>query len=204
MKTQLSEKINLLQEVHHRVKNNISNIEGLLSLQAVSSENPEVKMALQDSVSRVQSMRILYDRLLIGKDYRDVPVKAYLESIIDSLRDVFANVKNVVVKKNISEFSITSKKAVSVGMIINELITNIYKYAFIDRNEGMITISIEKDGNTVTLAVRDNGIGIEKRTDGKLASGFGLTIVKILVEQLKGTYGIKNDNGTKSVVKFDL
>lgn len=204
LQKQLSEKMILLKEIHHRVKNNIANIESLLSLQAHSTDNPEVKTALQDSISRVKSMRTLYDRLLLSENYRDVSIKTYTNSLIDSLGDVFFKGKSITVEKQISDFNIDSKKAVSVGIIINELMTNVYKYAFKGRDGGTVYISIEKVENIVTLTVQDNGIGIDERTDLTKSPSFGLTIVKMLVDQLNGTYSIINENGTKSVVQFEL
>ncbi len=204
LQTQLSEKVALLKEVHHRVKNNIANIESLLSLQAYSSTNEEVITALQDSIARVKSMRTLYDRLLVSEDYREISIKDYAESLIESLGDVFFREKNITIEKQISDFTIASTKAIHVGMIINEFMTNVFKYAFKDADSGTVRVSIEKSENLVTLTVHDNGVGFDENKDLAKSPGFGLTIVNMLVDQLKGTYSIVNDNGMKSVVQFKL
>ncbi len=201
---QLSEKEILLREVHHRVKNNIATIESLLSLQGSSTAHPEVKTALKDAVSRVQSMRILYDKLLLSDDYYDISIKSYIENLIDSLLAVFVLKNNIVIHKQISEFNIISKKAISIGIIINELLTNVFKYAFKDRDNGAIFVSLNKTENMATLIIHDNGIGINERILENKSPGFGLTIVKMLVEQLKGTCSIANENGTKSVIQFEI
>lgn len=204
LQKQLYEKMILFKEINHRVKNNIGNIEGLLTLQAHSTNNPEVKTALKDSISRVKSIRALYDRLLMGKDNQEVSIKEYAENLIDSLTEVFSEVKNVSVEKKISNFTIDSNKAISVGMIINECMTNVYKYAFKDRDSGSVLISIKKTKKKLTLTVHDNGIGIDEKLNVTKSPGFGLTIVKMLVDQLNGTLSIKNKNGTKSVIQFEL
>jgi len=204
LRKQLLNKLILLKEIHHRVKNNIANIESLLSLQAHSTTNTEVKNALKDSISRVKSMRALYDRLLLSEDYHEVSIKAYTEGLIITLGEVFSNNKNVTVEKQISEFKIDSNKAISVGMIINELMTNVFKYAFKEPDSGIVLVSIKKTKKKVTLTIHDNGIGIDERIDVTESHGFGLTIVKMLVDQLNGTLSITNENGTKSVVKFEL
>jgi two-component sensor histidine kinase len=111
---------------------------------------------------------------------------------------------NIIIEKRISDFSIISKKAITIGIIINELLTNVFKYAFKDRDKGTASISIEKNENMVTLIIHDNGIGFEERIQADKSPGFGLTIVKMLVEQLKGTYSIVNDNGTRSVIQFKI
>ena len=108
--------------------------------------------------------------------------------------------------RNIADFLINVRKAVPIGIIINELLTNIYKYAFINRPDSnrSIKVNILRTNNTVEITILDNGIGIDERIIENKSPGFGLTIVKMLVEQLKGTYSIVNENGTKSVIQFEL
>lgn len=201
---QLSEKEILLREVHHRIKNNMAQIESLLSLQANSIDTPEAKTALLDSIVRVQSMRIIYDKLLLTKDYHDISFKSYVESLLDSIATVYALGKNITIEKRIMDFTIVSQKAISVGIIINELLTNVYKYAFPDRDNGWVSITVDKADTVVTLVVHDNGIGIDERLRPMESPGLGLTIVRMLVEQLKGTYRVIHDDGTKSVIELEL
>ena len=101
IRQQLSEKETLITEVHHRIKNNFATIEGLLSLQANSAANDEVKSALQKSILRIQSTRVLYEKLLISNDYQEVSIKSYIESLIDVLVLVFPEVKNITISKEI-------------------------------------------------------------------------------------------------------
>jgi len=204
IKKQLTEKEILLREIHHRVKNNIVIIEIILSLQANSTTTPEVQTALEDAMSRVQSMWVLYDKLLVTNEYNNISIKSYTESLIDSFVIVFDVGKNIIIEKHLSDFTISAKKAMSVGIIINELMTNIFKYAFEDCDNCTVSISIEKLENRVTLIIQDNGIGIDDKIAVNQSSGFGLTIVKMLTEQLKGTYTIENANGTRSTLKFDI
>ena len=135
---QLSEKETLLKEVNHRIKNNIASIESLLYLQSRAITNKEAKSALQDAINRVKSMRVLYDKLLLTTDYQDVSVKNYLDNLIDTIIDVFpANIK-ITLKKQIDDFPLNEKRLFPLGIIINELITNIMKYAFFERDSGDI------------------------------------------------------------------
>ncbi len=204
IKKQLSEKETLLREVHHRIKNNIASIEGLLSLQAESTSSNEVKIALQDAVTRVQSMRVLYEKLLISSDYYEVSIKDYIESLIDSFIEVFPESKKIIIEKRIMDFNLNSKEMIPVGIIINELITNIMKYAFIGRDSGLIKISLDKKENHVALTIQDNGIGLPEEFDMNKSTGFGLMIVRMLVQQLSGTYTIESNKGTRSILKFDI
>ncbi|AGX86301.1 sensor histidine kinase [Candidatus Symbiobacter mobilis] len=201
---QLCEKEILLREVHHRVKNNIASIENLLSFQAGSTANSEVSLALQDAISRVQSMRILYDNLLMTDDYNEIPIRSYTENLIDSFVAVFILKNNITIERYIANFEINSNKAISIGIIINELLTNIIKYAFKGRDKGVVSVSIDKIDNTVIIVIQDNGIGMDESVMKNKLPGFGLTIVKMLVKHLNGTYSIVNENGTRNIIKFKI
>ena len=201
---QLSEKETLLKEVHHRIKNNIESIESLLRLNADSSSNSEVKNALQESISRVQSTRILYDKLLLSEYYHDVSIDSYLGALIESFVANFPEYQNVTIKKNITDFTLGSDKAILIGIIINELLTNIYKHAFTVESTGCVAIDLTRFGNRVTLTIKDNGIGIDNVADIDKSPGFGLSIVRMLAEQLRGRFSIECDNGTRSVLEFEI
>ena len=201
---QLAEKETLLKEVHHRMKNNMAQVEGLLSLQAGSADSVEVKSALNEAISRVRSTRTLYEKLLIGKGYEEVSMRDYLEGLIDSLLEVFNERCGVTVEKSIVDFTLSSKKAVPVGIIISELLTNVFKYAFTGRAEGRVSIGLEKNEKQVTLTVWDDGVGIDKGVDPNKSPGFGLSLVKMLAEQLEGVFSIANDHGTRSVLEFEI
>ncbi len=199
---QLTEKETLLREAHHRIKNSVASIEGLLSVQAMSTDHADVRLALQEAVSRVKSIRVLYEKLLIGNDSQDVSARDYIGSLVDSLIAVFPERTDVTIEQKIGDFALSSEDAVSVGIIMNELLTNAFKYAFKERAEGRVVIQLDKRENQVTLTVRDNGVGSDTNVGAATAPGFGLTLVKMLAEQLNGSYTVENDSGTKSVVKF--
>ena len=201
---QLEEKEILLHEVHHRVKNNVANIESFLSLQVRSTENPDAKEALKDAASRVKSMRVLYDNLLLTKVLREISIKSYLLNLIDAIRDVFPDNSHVVIEEQITDFKIAAERAITIGIIINEILTNAFKYAFKDSSNGSILVVVDRAENIVTVSIQDNGIGIDEKVLEKKSPGFGLTIIKMLSEQLGGTYSIKNINGTRSTIQFEI
>lgn len=204
IKQQLSENEILLKEAYHRIKNNIASIESLLNLQATSTDNIEVKSVLQESISRIQSTRVLYEKLLISNNYQDVSIKNYIDSLIDSLVTVFSESKYIFIERNMVDFTVSSKNAIPIGIIINELMTNVFKYAFKDQKTGNILLEVKKTENHVILTIKDNGVGIDERVDANKSPGFGLTIVKMLAEQLNGTFTMENDNGTRSILKFEI
>lgn len=204
IKRQLFEKEILLKEVHHRIKNNISSIESLLSLQMSSTTNTDVLSSLQDVLARIRSIRVLYDKMLIGDDFHEASVKYYIEGLLDGIIAVFSHCGKITIKKKIKDFKLDAKNLISLGIIINEILTNIFKYAFRGKDNGQIDIVLEKIDNHVTLTIKDNGVGVDEKADKPKPKGFGLVLVKMLAEQLGGTYSIENDNGTKNVLEFNL
>ncbi|MBN2738595.1 MAG: PAS domain S-box protein [Spirochaetales bacterium] len=201
MKKQLAEKDLLLREIHHRVKNNIILMETILSLQSAYSKNPETISVIQNIISRIQSMHILYDKLQFSKDFHHLSIKSYIESLMDTLQIIQGSRRNITVVGYISEFDISSKKMVSIGIIINELLSNAYKYAFTENKPGQLSLSISKNENLVSLIIQDNGVGYN---DNKQSTGLGLSIVRLLVEQLNGSMDILSDHGTKINIKFEV
>ncbi|HKK49272.1 MAG TPA: histidine kinase dimerization/phosphoacceptor domain -containing protein [Alkalispirochaeta sp.] len=201
---QLADKETLFKEVHHRIKNNMAQIESLLSIQAASAESADVKSALETAMSRVCSIRVLYEKLLVGTGHEEVSVKDYLESLIESHKAVYNDHENISIETSIDDFAVSTKKAIPIGIIVNELLTNVFKYAFGGRAEGHVRIGLDKDGKQVTLTVQDNGVGFDLRVTANKSTGFGLTLTKMLAEQLDGTFITEHDNGTKSVVAFEV
>jgi len=201
---QLAEKGILLKEVHHRIKNNIASIGGLLSLHMQSATNPEAIAVLQEAIGRVNSMRILYDKLLLSEDYKDISVKNYVESLIDSVVSLFPDMAKVALEKQIADFQLDSKRLFPLGIIINELLTNIMKYAFVNRDAGLVKISLTNVDNRVTLTIQDNGIGLPAGFDINEPEGFGLMLVKMLSQQLGGSFSIEKQAGTRCKIEFNI
>jgi PAS domain S-box-containing protein len=201
---QLEEKELLLKEVHHRIKNNIASIEALLSMQAELSGKDEVKSALRESIARVGSIRILYEKLLTSDDYQIVSTRGYIASLVDSLVAVFPDRRGVSIEQDIEDFPLSSRSMVAIGIIINELITNIFKHAFEGRDGGRISMRLTRPGTTARLVIEDDGVGIGDGVDAKRPSGFGLMIVKMMTQQLDGSFSMASEGGTTSIVEFRI
>jgi two-component system CheB/CheR fusion protein len=207
LKKQLSDKEMLLREIHHRIKNNIASIGSLLSMQLQTVNNAEAVSVLQDAVGRVNSMSALYDKLLIHNDYAEGSVKSYIEGLVNSLGDLFFDKMEHSIDIRVTDFSLSSKTLFPLGIIINELITNAMKYAFPDKFTGLISVSLTRREDHVTLTIEDNGIGLPEGFSLEEATGFGLTLVRMLSDQLDGSYTIENrrdSDGTVSVMEFDI
>jgi PAS domain S-box-containing protein len=199
----LKEKEILLREVHHRIKNNMNTISGLLMLQAGSITDQAAISALNDARSRVQSMMIMYDKLYRSEDYRKMSVKDYLEKFIDEIFVIFENSRNVIIQKDIEEFILDTKLLFPLGIIINELITNAFKYAFPGGRRGMIKVAVRKDGDIITLIIQDDGVGFPEDSAFPKRGGFGLNLVSALTEQISGQFSITGENGTTAEILFN-
>jgi PAS domain S-box-containing protein len=215
---QLEDNKLLLKEAHHRIKNNIASIEALLAMQLDSLSNPEAVSALKDALGRVGSIRALYENLLIHQDQESVRVRPYAEGLADAVVSLLASSTSIVVEKKIDEFELDSKVLFPLGIIINELLTNIMKYAFVGRTEGTISIelTIDQDNKlasqdaehhnrgTVQLTIQDNGIGLPEGFNPETTKGFGLMLVRMLSGQLGGTFTTESLKGTRSVLSFTV
>ncbi|PKL16076.1 MAG: hypothetical protein CVV49_18070 [Spirochaetae bacterium HGW-Spirochaetae-5] len=204
IKNLLTEKELLLKEVHHRIKNNMNTVKGLLTLQMSAEKNSEVIESLKSAESRVQSMIILYDRLYCSNEYSELSVKVYLESLVGKIVSIFPNSKIVRVEMNIEDFLLNIIMLSNVGIIINEIITNMMKYAFEGRDSGLIVIYVSRRVKTVSLAIKDDGIGIPESITFSNSTGFGMQLVGMLTEQLGGNIRIERADGTKFVIEFDV
>jgi PAS domain S-box-containing protein len=198
----LEEKEILLKEVHHRVKNNMGTIVNLLSLQAGSLKEQAAVNALHDAQSRVQSMAVLYDRLFRSEGFDSVPIDEYLGQLVDDIVAMFSLHVPAKVRKEIASFIIDTRKLFAVGIVVNELITNCMKYAFIGRDQGEILVKARTDAGLAEIMIIDDGVGLpEGFALGKMG-GFGLRLVEILVRQLDGSLSFENNQGSRFTIRF--
>uniref|UniRef100_A0A7C3IFW7 histidine kinase n=1 Tax=Gracilinema caldarium TaxID=215591 RepID=A0A7C3IFW7_9SPIR len=204
LQKQLKEKEILLREVHHRVKNNIATLIALLRFQADTAKDSQVRNGLLEAIARAESMQELYEKLLISGNYQEVSMKAYFEDLINAIVALFLNNLNITIQTSIADFHLDTKRATTLGIITNELLTNVLKYAFVGRKTGTILIQIKKEGPQVSLLIEDDGVGIDEQKLQAKTTGFGLTLIKMLAEELGGTFTLQNNHGTKSMVQFEL
>ncbi len=206
IKASLKEKETLLQEIHHRVKNNMQVINSLLKLQANSIENDQIKEILKDSQSRVYAMSAVHETLHGSENLSEIDLKSYLSKITTSIFQTYStNHCQVKLNSNIEDSPISINQAYPLGLIINELISNSLKYAFPGKKEGEITASMNKLDKELELTIMDNGVGMQKDYDWKNSNTLGLKLVRTLVEnQLDGSIDMDNDNGTKFTIKFNI
>ncbi len=200
----LGEKELILKEVHHRIKNNMNTINSLLTLQADSLKDPAAIEALENAGSRVHSMMVLYDKLYQSQEFEEISAADYFPSLVDEVVANFPNSRMVKVEKRIDDFVLEIKKIQPLGIIINELLTNIMKYAVDEKRNVLITVSAVLKDNHALFIVKDNGSGISEAIDFENSPGFGLQLISMLTEQIGGSISIDRSEGTKFVIEFDV
>jgi PAS domain S-box-containing protein len=204
IKNLLAEKDLLLKEVHHRIKNSMSTVASLLGIQAASMEDPAAIMALEDARSRVRSMMLLYEKVYESSNFRTVALSDYLPSLVDEIIGNFPNRQSIRVEKDIQEFILDPKRLQPLGIILNELLTNVMKYAFRNKDSGMIRVSATQSDGQVVVTVQDDGNGLPESISLETSTGFGFHLVQALVMQLDGTIRLEREQGTRFVVEFPV
>jgi len=182
----------------------MNTIKGLLFLQADGTKDSAIAAILHDAENRVQIMMILYDKLYCSSDFRGMQSRSYLGTLVDDIIANFPNNSIVKVDKKIEDFYIKVNILLPLGIIINEILTNMMKYAFTGRGSGVINVSISLNGSYVTFILSDNGNGIPDSVSFENSTGFGLTLVNMLTQQIGGTIRIERGIGTKFILEFDL
>ena len=204
LKRRVEEKETLLKEVHHRLKNNLASIEALVSLQSAAVENPEARSALDDTLGRIAGMRILYEKLLATGQYGESSVQEYIESLVESLEGALPIPEGVSILSRVEDFQLPTKKIFPLGIIVNELVTNALKYAFQGGDSGTVTILLERTGPSAVLEIRDDGRGLPEGFRVEDSRGFGITLVRMLSEQLGGELSLESSGGTRAALRFTI
>ncbi|MBA3970832.1 MAG: ATP-binding protein [Bacteroidetes bacterium] len=197
----LKEQKVLLQEVNHRVKNNLTIVSSLLNLQAAKAKDAFHKDLFYQSKDRVNSIAAVHQLLYQSESYSKVNFKNYVEEIMNNLHSSFSNDhKKISIKKELSDVQIDVSTAIPLALIVNELVTNSYKHAFEPAKEGTISISLEEKNDEVHLMIKDNGPGydFEKASD----SSVGMDIIRGLAEQINATVKYTNGKGSTHDIRF--
>ncbi len=194
----LKEKEMLLKEVHHRVKNNLQIIAGLLERQSQQATDEATRKNLKDGQDRVFSIALVHQNLYKSDNLSSLEVKTYLEMLVKNIKQAEYNQnQEIEVHLNIDDSKLNIDNAIPLGLILNELITNCFKYAFKGRVKGNIFIDFQKNKESFQLSVKDDGIGISKEVNLQKVSSLGLHLVRGLVRQIGANLKIEsNDGGT--------
>ena len=200
----LEEKKVLLREIHHRVKNNMQIISSLLMLQSQNIEDKKYKDIFIDSQNRIQAMALIHQKLYQSDSLAEINFKEYINGIVSNIMESYGQKSNIKIDINIENVPINIDYAVPCGLIINELVTNSFKYAFPEGRQGIIKISAKSNDNgLIQLSISDDGIGIPKDMDIRNTESLGLKLVTGLAEgQLHGELILNKEKGTEFQINF--
>ena len=198
----LKEKELLVKEVHHRVKNNFQIVSSLLELQTRGIEDEKALELANEGKNRVKSMALIHQKLYQNEDGL-INFDEYIKLLVKELSSLYSNKNNVNTTISSNNMNFDVDTAIPLGLIINEIITNSYKYAFKNKKENKLSISINKESSeNYKLVIEDNGPGLENSFDVKKAKSLGLRLVNRLVKQLHGSLNQTNTNGAKFEIYF--
>lgn len=199
----LQEKEVLLREIHHRVKNNLQIITGLLELQESLHADEKIGSIVAEAQGRIKTMAIIHEMLYQTEDIANIQLQSYVQLLVNSIEAGFTS--KVAVNKsfelNDAHFNIDT--IIPLGLILNELVSNAYKYVFMPNQGNSLNISIQKmEQDNWQLTVSDDGKGIANNGIGEREGSFGLRLVKMLARQLKGKVEYSYENGSKFCITF--
>lgn len=201
----LREKTVLLNEVHHRVKNNLQLVTSLLNLQANHTADPQLRAILGESQSRVRAMSLTHQLLYERKDYSRIDLGEYLGRLVQLLISSYRERNTLItVRKSLPDepLSLDFERVIPCGLVINELVTNAFKHAFPTGQRGEIHIALHAVEGEIELTVADDGTGLPAGFDLNGVTSLGLQLVPLLVDQLGGNLTIKSSPGTRFTLRF--
>jgi len=204
IKKSLEEKDVLLKEVHHRVKNNLQIISSLLNLQSNYLNDELSKSLFKESQNRIKTLALVHEKLYNSSDVEYVDLHEYIYSIANLLSysydKEFIDVTYQMTSEDLKKFDI--EKAIPCGLIVNEILSNSFKYAFPTKLSGKIDISFRDCPDGYELLISDNGIGIPKNIDVNNSNSLGFELIHSLIEQLEGRVKVSSNNGTFYNITF--
>jgi PAS domain S-box-containing protein len=194
----------LLKEVYHRVKNNFMIISSLLHLQSNKINDESSRSLFRESRDRVQTMALIHQQLYQSSDLASIDFKGYLQLLIKNLYQSYGvSPEKVQLIQNLEAIPVGIDKAIPCGLIVNELLTNAFKYAFPENHSGFVRIDFQHGGpNNVRLCICDNGIGLPNQIKVHKSHSLGLQIVTMLTRQIQGRLSVKRKRGTCVTVIF--
>ena len=195
----LDEKELILKEVHHRIRNNLQTLQNILSFELTKTNNEQTKVIIESIRNQTTSMVVLYNKLYSGDTSGEVSLNEYLSSLISEIIKAYSFPGKII--KNIDDIVISGRIIFSLGIILNEIITNSLKHAFICAEDGTIEITVKHVNNHISIIIVDNCKGFDIN---RISRGFGSILINALVEQIHGNLKIEQRNGTICTLEFNI
>jgi PAS domain S-box-containing protein len=194
-----------IRELHHRIKNNLSVVSSLLDMQAPLLKDDGAREVFRNAVMRIRSISLVHEKLMVSGGLELVELGPYLD---DLARSVFAAMAadsgTVQLKTSFVELGLETEKAIPLGIIVNELLTNSLKYGFPSGREGSVRLDLGKGGASATLLISDDGIGLPSGFGTAGSKGLGLNLVRLLVQQIDGSLNIGKGPGASFAISFPI
>jgi PAS domain S-box-containing protein len=199
----LDEKVVLLKEVHHRVKNNLQIISSLLNLQSQYIKEENVHEVFKESQNRIRSMALIHEKLYQTSNMSRLNFAGYVHELVMNLLHSYDTTGKVNFRMDIEDVLLNIDTAITLGLSINEVVSNSLKHAFPAHRQGEVYISLKEiSKDNFSLIISDNGKGLPEDVDFRNTSSLGLQLVNTLIEQLDGTIEMENNNGTRFIITF--
>ncbi|MEJ0058062.1 MAG: sensor histidine kinase [Bacteroidota bacterium] len=198
----LNEKDWLVREIHHRVKNNFHMVVGLMGTQSAYIKSSEALQALEDSKHRIHTMSLIHQKLYQSENLSATMMPDYIHELVSYLKDSFET-QHILFVIHCERIELELSYSLPLGLILNEAITNSIKYAFPDKHEGTLQITLHHTAaDEIQLMIADNGIGVTITEGDTMKSTMGLNLMKGLTEDISGAFSIKNQGGT--IIQIDF
>ena len=199
----LDEKEWLVKEIHHRVKNNLQIVMGLLQRQSAYIDNDIAFAAIQNSENRMHSIALIHQKLYQSESLDLINMPEYIDELITYLKDGCDTGNRIHFEKKIDEIYLDVSQAVPLGLILNEAITNAIKYAYPKDNAGFIHIVLSQTGEDENLLIiEDHGPGLPSHFNMEKIDSLGMNLMKGLSKQLGGTFQLENNQGLTIKIVF--
>lgn len=197
LKETLKEKTTLLSEIHHRVKNNLAIVSGLLELQSMEVD-PEHKLPLQRSINRIHSIAMVHELMYETERLSSVNIKHYLKQLIPAIERTMGTKNDVKIELDLEDHELNINQAIPLGLLFNELLTNSFKYAFLNIFNGKINITMKSENDRLQFIYKDNGPGFSKGKGFTNSPSLGLNLIRAQLDQLHSEYKVETKD------KFEL
>ncbi|WP_440999422.1 PAS domain-containing sensor histidine kinase [Fodinibius sp. SL11] len=202
LKESLKEKETLLQEIHHRVKNNLAVVSGMMDLQTFSTENEEVRRLLTDSKNRIKTMALIHEKLYQSSSLSKIDFGSYVEDLLENIKGVSATNKKIKVELEYDSFNLNVNQAVPCALIINEVAANAFEHAFTEQESGVIKVLLQKIDEKIVINIQDNGRGLPSDFEIRKSNSIGITIIETLIKQLEAERKVEDKNGLSFTFSF--
>jgi two-component sensor histidine kinase len=196
----LQEREILLSEVHHRVKNNLAIISGLINLQVEDLKDEESKKIFMETKDRIYSMSLIHNQLYQNKSFAQIEFAQYISTLCSHIQKSYPLHSSFLIRENTEPVQFDIKTAIPCALILNELVTNAFRHAFVNVTAGTIEVGLKIETNCVLFWVSDTGVGMDRKF--LEATSMGMSLIHSLIDQIDGKLHFENGNGSKFLIRL--